>query len=220
MRASVRQKLKKLLGPAGLRRLARALGTTNVPWNRVVMNRATHELIASLPCTGFDVLEISGTDWRDSHLNFRSYMSMSYPDYDICNCPLGDAVCDLVIAEQVFEHLQNPHKAILNIFTMLRRSGAVLITTPFLVKIHCVPQDMYRWTEDGIRFLLEEAGFTEVVTGSWGNRQCMIADMTSGMKWTMYHPRLHSLKNEPQFPVVVWALGRKPSLEEGDSLRR
>ncbi len=181
-----------------------------MPWCRVVMNRATQELVSSLPCAGLDVMEISGTDWNESRFKFRSYKSLSYPEYDICEGPAGTAVCDLLIAEQVFEHIRNPHKAIRNVFTMLRGGGAVLITTPFLTKIHPVPQDMYRWTEGGIRFLFEEAGFTEVVTGSWGNRKCMIADMTPGMKWTMYHPMLHSLKNEPQFPVSVWALGRKP----------
>jgi len=182
------------------------------------MNRATRELVAALVCAGIDVLEISGTDWRELGLTVRSYKSLSYPSYDICDRPLGVAVCDLLIAEQVFEHILNPHRAVQNAFTMLRGDGAVLITTPFLVKIHPAPQDFYRWTENGIRFLLEEAGFIEVVTGSWGNRKCAIADMTPGMKWTMYHPMLHSLKNEPQFPVVVWALGKRPRPETGDSL--
>lgn len=178
------------------------------------MNRATRKLIAALPCAGIDVLEISGTDWRGSGLNVRSYRSLSYPSYDICYQPLGPAVCDLLIAEQVFEHIRNPQRAIRNAFTMLRENGAALITVPFLVKIHPAPQDLYRWTEDGIRVFLEEAGFIEVVTGSWGNRKCAIADLTSGMKWTMYHPMLHSLKNEPEFPVVVWAMGEKAAFRE------
>jgi hypothetical protein len=174
------------------------------------MNRATRELVGALPCAGLDVLEISGTDWRESRLNFSSYQSLSYPDYDICERPLGAGVCDLMIAEQVFEHIRSPHRAIENAFTMLREGGAVLLTTPFLVKVHPFPEDLYRWTEDGLRLLLEEAGFTKVVTGSWGNRKCVIADMTPGMKWTLYHPMLHSLKHEPQFLVAVWAFGRKP----------
>jgi len=180
------------------------------------MNRATRELVATLPSAGLDVLEISGTDWRQSHLKFRSYKSLAYPEYDICDCPVGVAVCDLLIAEQVFEHIRNPQKAIQNAFAMLRAGGAVLVTTPFLVKVHPAPEDLYRWTETGIRFLLQEAGFTEIVTGSWGNRRCLIADMTPGMKWTFYNPLLHSLENEPQFPVSVWAFGRKPRSDTGN----
>lgn len=173
------------------------------------MNRATKELVTSLPA-GLDVVEISGTDWDDSSFGFRSYQSLSYPEYDICDRPVGPAICDLLIAEQVFEHIRSPHRAIRNALATLREGGAVLITAPFLVKVHPAPEDLYRWTRDGIRLLLEEGGFTEVVTGSWGNRKCLIADMTPGMKWTFYHPMLHSLENEPQFPVSVWALGRKP----------
>jgi SAM-dependent methyltransferase len=174
------------------------------------MNRATRELVASLPCAAIDVVEISGTDWGETGLQFRSYKCLSYPDYDICDRPVGFAVCDLLIAEQVFEHIPNPRKAAQNVFAMLRGGGHFLVTTPFLLKVHPFPQDFYRWTEDGIRFLLEDAGFVNVVTGSWGNRKCLMADMKPGMKWTMYHPMLHSLKNEPQFPIVTWALAEKP----------
>lgn len=220
---SVAEKLKNLFGPPGRRRLARMLGTTTVPWCRVVMNRATRELVASLPCSNLDVLEISGSDWAGSNLGFRSYRSLRYPEYDICNLPLGTAICDLLIAEQVFEHIARPQKAIGNIFAMLRAGGAVLITTPFLVKIHPFPLDCYRWSESGMKFFLEEAGFTDIVTGSWGNRKCLAADLKPGMKWSFYHPMIHSLKNEPQFPISVWAFARKQSntdsIEPGNGSR-
>jgi SAM-dependent methyltransferase len=173
------------------------------------MNRATQELVSALPCNELDVIEISGTQWEQEELGFRSYRTVDFPQYDICAGPLGEAICDLVIAEQVFEHIERPHLAARNVYAMLRPKGALLITTPFLVKYHAFPRDLYRWTEDGLRVLLEDSGFGEVVTGSWGNSCCLRADMSADLKWTMYHPLLHSLHNEPQFPVSVWAMGKK-----------
>ena len=71
--------------------------------------------------------------------------------------PLDDTF-DLIIAEQVFEHLLWPYRAARNVHRMLRPGGSFLITTPFLVKIHPVPNDCSRWTETGMKHLLAEAG--------------------------------------------------------------
>jgi len=60
-----------------------------------------------------------------------------------------------------------------------------------------------------MRQLLETASFTVTRTSSWGNRECMMADMKPGLDWTLYKPRKHRLDNEPQFPIVIWAFAEK-----------
>jgi glycosyltransferase involved in cell wall biosynthesis len=182
-----------------------------VHWCRVAMNREAQAFVASLPCGELDVLEVSGTTWSDPRFGFRSYRSLAYPDYDICRGPLQRQICDLLILEQVLEHVRQPHQALANALAMLRPGGSLLLNTPFLIKFHPCPVDLYRWTEDGLRILLEEAGFTAIRTGSWGNRACLAADMQPGMQWTYYDPAVHSLENEVQFPVSVWAFARRPA---------
>jgi hypothetical protein len=171
------------------------------------MDRATDELVRALGADMLDVLEVSGGEasrWRS--WRFRSYESADYPAYDVCAGPLRLAAFDLVIAEQVFEHLRDPGAAARSVCEMVRVGGYALITTPFLLKIHDSPIDCSRWTPLGLRLLLENAGFDEVHVGSWGNRACVVANLT---RWTVYEPRRHSLENEPDFPVVVWALARR-----------
>lgn len=175
------------------------------------MNRATHEFVAGLPRETLDVLEVSGTTWNDPAWGFRSYRSLSYPEYDICLGPLERNCCDLLILEQVLEHVRQPHRALAHAWEMLRPGGRLLINTPFLLKFHPCPVDLYRWTEDGMRIVLEEAGFTAITTGSWGNRECLAIDLQPGMAWTYYDPAVHSLENETQFPISVWAFARKPA---------
>lgn len=185
---------------------------TPVQWCRVVMNQEVERFIRSLDCSSLDTLEISGTGSQDKY-NFRTYKTAAYPEYDVCRAPLALEQFDLIIAEQVFEHVLRPDRAAFNVYRMLRPGGFFVINTPFLLKVHEHPLDLYRWTEHGIRQLLEAAGFNVLSTGSWGNRECLFADMKPGLDWTPYNPRKHDLHNEPQFAIVVWAFAHKQKSE-------
>lgn len=181
-------------------------------WLRVEMYKELEKLIGSIDPSTLDVAEISGDYW-DRPGFFRNYRSLGYPEFDICTGPTQERF-DLVIAEQVFEHLLWPYRAAKNVHTMLNPGGYFLISTPFLLKIHNHPVDCSRWSEVGMKHFLAECGFPleNIVTGSWGNRACAKANL--GPRWVIYQKWLHSLKNEPEFPIVVWALARtdgKPS---------
>jgi SAM-dependent methyltransferase len=174
------------------------------------MNQRTRELVEALSPQDLDVLEISGgsfSSWSAPG-RFRTYTSADYPEYDVCDGPLRESAFDLVIAEQVFEHLLWPYRAVRHVHQMLRPGGHFLLTTPFLVRVHNQPVDCSRWTELGLRNLLAEGGFdmSQIQTESWGNRDCVLANFDV---WKRYRPGEHSLANEPNFPVVVWAQARK-----------
>jgi hypothetical protein len=182
------------------------LGHRDEWWGRVVMNRETLRMVAALEPERLDVLEISGLRWQHL-LPFRSYRSVDHPAYDVCAGPLPEKY-DLIVAEQVFEHLLYPLRAGCNVHRMLRDGGHFLITTPFLVQIHDHPVDCTGWTETGLRHFLEECGFgiEGIHTGSWGNRACVAGNFRG---WVYYNRWRHSLRNEKDFPVMVWALARR-----------
>ena len=172
-----------------------------------MINWEVKKFIESLDCSQLDVLEISGK--REDEFDFHSYRIADYPEYDICAGPLASESFDLVIAEQVFEHIKYPDRAALHVFHMLRPGGIFIITTPFLVRIYPAPLDCFRWTEDGIRILLETAGFSVLKTGSWGNRQCLIRDLKPDGGWAFYIPVVHNLKNDliADFILGLWNEG-------------
>ena len=175
-------------------------------WTRVVMNQETRKLIRELPFQSFDTLEISGRQWSDT--GFRSYASVQYPEFDLCTLKNPSPTYDLVIAEQVFEHILWPYRAGKNVYAMLRPNGYFLITTPFLLPIHDVPIDCSRWTPLGMKYFLAECGFPleNVNVNSWGNKACVIANLKG---WVKYSRWWHSLENSPQHPVVVWAIAQR-----------
>ncbi|MBV5311516.1 class I SAM-dependent methyltransferase [Chromatium okenii] len=174
-------------------------------WTRPVMYDACTKLLVEIGAESLDVLEISaGQYWKT--LPFRSFSEMNYPEYDICRDTLKKNF-DLIIADQVFEHLLRPYQAAQNVYSMLNPNGYFLISTPFLIKYHPIPNDCTRWTETGLRYFLAEAGFPidEIVTGSWGNRSCVKANFNHWARRGWFG----SLKNEQEFPVTVWALAKK-----------
>ena len=198
-----------LFGSERRRQLRRAItGEGNPHWSRIVMDKETEKLVHSLPVPTLDVLEVSGTKWENT--GFRSYRSVHYPEYDLCAGPLPETF-DLVIAEQVFEHVLWPYRAARNVHEMLRPGGHFLISTPFLLRVHAAPLDCSRWTETGLKHLLAECGFPleGIRTASWGNRACAIRNLRKDGKWASYRPWRDSLENEPDYPIVVWALARK-----------
>lgn len=174
-------------------------------WTRPVMYQRCTEMLDVIGMQNLDVLEISaGQYWRT--LNFKSFTEANYPEFDICSDTL-DRQFDLIIADQVFEHLLWPWRAAKNVYSMLRPGGYFLVTTPFLIKVHAIPNDCTRWTETGMKYFLAEAGFPldEIKTDSWGNRSCVKANFT---KWAR-KGWFGSLSNEPDFPVVVWAMAKR-----------
>ena len=180
-------------------------------WVRVVMYRELFEYVRQLHPETLSVLEISPGEggqhspWKK--LGFGHYESFDYPTFDICKDRL-DREFDIIIADQVFEHLLWPYRAARNVHTMLKKGGKFINTTPFLVPVHNAPIDCSRWTEIGMKHFLAETGFEleHIITGSWGNLDCVRGNLTYlGLPagWR------RQFVNEPEFPVSVWAIAEK-----------
>jgi len=192
--------------------IKRLVGIRNEQWCRVVSNRDNETFVRGLDCRLLDVVEISPGNERWRFFPFKSHVCTTYPDYDLCSGPFKKEAFDLIIAEQVLEHVQRPDRAARSAWEMLRPGGWFLVTTPFLIRVHAYPDDFSRWTEQGLKGLLVQAGFPEyrLRTGAWGNRACVKASLR---RFPSYIPWLHSLKNEPLFPIVVWAYAQKASID-------
>jgi SAM-dependent methyltransferase len=176
-----------------------------VQWVRVAQTDDWMRFLAHLPASNADALEISpqegGSLWGD--VGFRSYSSVQFPAFDITTQIL-DKHFDVIIAEQVFEHLRDPYSAARNICSMLKDDGTFLIATPFLIRIHNYPGDYLRWTPQGLQVFLNVCGFDADVK-SWGNRRAIVANFD---EWPVYN-WWRSMNSEPELPAVVWAFARK-----------
>jgi SAM-dependent methyltransferase len=205
------QNLIKPLVPKGLRKSVRNLrllmrgeyGYLDVQWGRVTYIEHWNQFLDKLPTQRLSLLEISPgpvSMWRER--SWASYTSVQYPSFDITKQRLPEKF-DVVIAEQVFEHLRHPYAAARNALAMLKSDGVFLIVTPFLVRVHNEPGDYTRWTELGMAAFLEDTGF-DCETYSWGNEKCVIANFRH---WERYKNG-RDLRNQPDLPIHVWAYAR------------
>lgn len=78
-------------------------------------------------------------------------------------------VFDTALCSEVLEHVPDPRRAIAELHRILRSRGKLIVTVPFLGRLHEEPHDFYRYTSHGLRHLLAREGFEviEIVpTGS------------------------------------------------------
>lgn len=76
---------------------------------------------------------------------------------------------DLVICQEVFEHVARPFDGARALYQLLRPGGLVFFTTPFNIQFHLVPTDFFRYTVDGAREILAAAGLATVAAYKVGD---------------------------------------------------
>lgn len=173
------------------------------------MNREIETRIASWRPSELDAVEVSGTG--RSSLGWRSYRSLQYPAFDLL-APGEVSTFDVVICEQVLEHVRDPVAAMATLRSMCRPGGRLVVSVPFLLRVHEEPADLWRFTADGLTELLDRAGLEAVETRTWGNASCVKANLRSWAGFRWHHRALSrwSLRNDSRLPMVVWAYARAP----------
>src|SRR5262245_25536730 len=73
--------------------------------------------------------------------------------------PLDDESVDFVVSFQVLEHVRDVPAYLATAKRVLRRDGRMFLSTHGVWPYHPHPTDFWRWTQDGLRATLEEAGF-------------------------------------------------------------
>lgn len=170
-------------------------------WLRATVTPDTQRTFESLGPSNLDAVEISGANWTD--MPWRSHRSLDFPMFDLCAPPEQlPGPFDLVICEQVLEHVRDPLTAVRTLRGLCKPDGHVFIATPFLVRLHGHPEDFWRFTPTGIDQLLRSQGMRPLWVRSWGNRRVVVANFD---RWVIRMP-WQTLRNEPELPVVVWAL--------------
>ncbi len=97
--------------------------------------------------------EYKSMDFQKTHpeLDYQS---------DIQDMPLENESFDTVLSAEVLEHVPDPEKALREIYRVLKPGGKLVMSIPHLMYLHNEPYDFYRYTQYGLRTLLERVGFT------------------------------------------------------------
>lgn len=138
----------------------------------------------------------SGGDIDKQGRYYRGYFSAasSYVTSDVNELYESDMVLDIrrvplsmtetfdaVFCSGVLEHVDEVYEAVEGIYRILKPGGALLVGVPFKQPMHRAPNDFWRFTEYGIRYLL---------------RDFKIEDF-------------RTVGDDPAFPIAYWLFARK-----------
>jgi SAM-dependent methyltransferase len=123
------------------------------------------------------------------------FLEMDRLDYRLgadSRVPEKDGVFDLVLSTQVLEHVPEPQIYLSECFRLLKPGGKIFLTTHGVYPDHGCPYDFQRWTGDGLKFALEQAGFREV----------KVQRLTTGLRALVFLLEHHLLYFTP--PNTSW----------------
>lgn len=78
---------------------------------------------------------------------------------DLQDIPVEDCRFDFIIFNQVMEHLPEPKRVLAELHRILKPGGKLLYTGPLFYEEHEQPYDFYRYTQFGLRHLLNATGY-------------------------------------------------------------
>ena len=140
------------------------------------------------------------------------WQTRSHPPYDITKETSYDQSWDVIVADQILEHVSQPWEAMRLIGEHTLQMA--IITVPFLIGIHNSPSDYWRMTPKTIRGLAEPY-FSQVNIQSWGNAKVnywhAIYNRTSRLIENVPETELDEglINNDTNKPFVIWAILKK-----------
>jgi SAM-dependent methyltransferase len=75
---------------------------------------------------------------------------------------------DIVLCNQAIEHDAEPGRIIAEIHRILNKDGLLMLSAPQMGRLHGEPDDFYRFTKWGLKYLIEVNGLTVEVIESHG----------------------------------------------------
>lgn len=94
-------------------------------------------------------LGVGDKDWDFNHVDIVAPLD---------NIPLDSEYADVILLNQVLEHVYNPKEVLKELSRILKKQGVILGTVPQNAGEHQVPHDFFRYTRYSLKKMGEENG--------------------------------------------------------------
>ena len=128
------------------------LGCGEMPYREWLLKHADH---------------YTGVDWGGTLHQLKADIVADLNE----SLPFESEVADTVVSFSVMEHLREPQIFLNEAYRILKRGGGMVLQVPFMWSVHEAPYDYYRYTQYGLHYMFEKAGFPDITvypqTGFW-----------------------------------------------------
>jgi SAM-dependent methyltransferase len=115
---------------------------------------------------------------------------------DLGALPFRAQTFDAAIHIVTIEHLREPARALQEIARSLRIGGELLIAAPLEWEVHQAPNDYFRYTQYGLKYLMEQAGLQVLAITPAGGYFRLLARrllnglqfFAGGVRWLLFIP--------------------------------
>ena len=126
----------------------------------------------------FDAERILSFDLYNKGANFTA---------NICMIPLANAVAGGVICTEVLEHVPDTKLALGELYRIIEPGGYLILTVPLVGGVH-QNVDFYRWTNQGLRQIIEEHDFEIISLGKRGGVFSCIGHFIHAVPFQLFGP--------------------------------
>lgn len=124
-------------------------------------------------------------DYADTRKSMFALASNEFVEADVLNLPFENESADSVIFTQVLEHVSNPNLALDEITRILKYDGILVISVPFIYQAHAQPHDYWRFSEHGIKKLLQDRNYKIKLFHYQGYLGTTIVSIINGFIWEL-----------------------------------
>lgn len=75
---------------------------------------------------------------------------------------LEDNFADTIVSLSVMEHLCEPQIFLNESYRILKQDGTIILSIPWMWRIHEAPYDYFRYTPFGLKYIFEKAGYKNI----------------------------------------------------------
>lgn len=86
---------------------------------------------------------------------------------------------DTIVCHQVLEHVRRPWLVLGEFSRVLKPGGCLILSVPHLSRRHELPHDYYRYTQEGLSFLVDESGLELRTVTTYGGVLSFLHHQTS-----------------------------------------
>ena len=145
-----------------------------------------------------------------SNLNVTDYIGLDIEsglNYDMVKAdffwdgvvmPFENESFDVVLSTEVLEHVPDPYIYMAEVRRVLKPGGVFFFTVPFMMSLHEVPHDYYRYTPFALELIFKKAGFEFIKIKPMGGYNAALGQMI-GLWVNMY---LWGMKKKIMRPIV------------------